>query len=45
VLQAGRTTSVAQAEVWALGEGEPVHCGTVLATGRAYRLPDAAAAA
>ena len=38
VLQNGRTTSVARADVYMVNEGQQVLCGTVLVTGRNFEV-------
>lgn len=38
VLQSGQTTSVGAADIFAVSGGREVHCGTVLATARTFRL-------
>jgi acyl-coenzyme A thioesterase PaaI-like protein len=42
VLMAGKTVSVGAADVYAIRSGERVPCGTVLATGRVYKIKDKA---
>ncbi len=38
ILQAGKTISTAMADIWVMRNGEAIHCGSLLATARVFRI-------